>query len=99
MDMEQTRQKLAQLVAPIVCWWFGCKPDYKAIEYSYDYHRVPCERCGAEDVCDADQLGDTKHQRLKDWANYWLWRRWWPAKCYDCGKRFGDHSKCDELPF
>jgi len=32
-------------------------------------------------------------------VRYWLFRRWWPEKCHECGKRFGTHSECDGIPF
>jgi hypothetical protein len=35
--------------------------------------------------------------RQKAWLRYWLFRRWWPEPCRDCGKRFGHHDDC--LPF
>jgi len=39
--------------------------------------------------CDPDYLA----------GKYWLWRKWWPAKCDDCGKRYGRHDGCDDIPF
>lgn len=83
----------------VTCWWFGCEPDMEAIEHSYHYECVPCSRCGAPDVSYADQVGDTRHHRAKEWARWWLWRRWLPAKCHDCGNRFGNHDQCDDVPF
>lgn len=70
-----------------LCWWFGCKAD------GVD---LPCERCG-EPVDYGDLVGDTRHRWFVAWLSYWLFRRWWPERCRDCGKRFGEHKDC--LPF
>ena len=83
----------------LICWWFGCVPDYDAIHYDESgwSDSVPCGRCGAEDTDYGDRVGDTRHNKTMCWFRYWLFRRWWPAKCHDCGNRFGSHSEC--LPF
>jgi hypothetical protein len=82
----------------IACWWFGCKPDPEnAHDTEYGYI-VPCCRCGAQDTTYADQVGDTRHNRAKEWAHYWLFRRWIPAKCKDCGRR-STCEECGDLPF
>lgn len=93
--------RLKRLVIRLSCWWFGCDPDY---DEDRDHpcglspnYVVPCKRCGAHDTDYADRVGDTRHNRLMEWLRYWCFRRWWPAPCVDCGKRFGDHSEC--LPF
>ena len=72
----------------ILCWWFGCKPQS---EHAPDWSAPPCRRCGGW-VDYADLVGDTRHERLKAWLF-----GWWPRKCKDCGKRFGNHDDC--LPF
>ena len=79
----------------LLCWWFGCRPYFQCSHDQGD--ATPCARCGAPDCCYGDMVGDTRHARLKRWLRYWLWRRWVPAKCEDCGKRFGGHDQC--LPF
>lgn len=82
----------------IICWWHGHRPDYKRSAWNGDYYPVPCSRCGASDTSYSDQVGDTRHNRTKEWVHYWLFRRWIPAKCQDCGRR----SMCDEcrdVPF
>lgn len=81
----------------LLCWWFGCLPDYDhPCELSPNYV-VPCRRCGERDTSYADRVGDTRHAKLIQVLRYWLWRRWMPAKCSDCGKRRGGHDQC--LPF
>jgi len=92
---------LKRLVSNFLCWWFGCDPDY---DEDRDHpcglspnYVVPCRRCGAHDTDYADRVGDTRHNRLRHWLRYWLFRRWWPERCCDCGKRFGNHYDC--LPF
>lgn len=79
------------------CWWFGCNPDYEAMQHYCKY--VPCKRCGAHDTPYADRVGDTRHNRAMGWLRYWLWRRWLPTKCPACGSRFEHRSDCDWIPF
>lgn len=75
------------------CWWFGCDPD---LEKPVD-EPIPCLRCGAHDVTYDVLVGDTRHNRAKDFLRYWLLRKWFPERCPCCKKRYGDHPKC--LPF
>lgn len=94
------------LVAPIYalvirfrCWWFGCEYDeededsYMPIEY------MACKHCGGSAKY-SDLVGDTRHNRFKAWCYYWLFRKWWPAKCEKCGRRW---RECDwdedHIPF
>lgn len=52
----------------LLCWWFGCEPDYDSIYF--DTHQddwpevVPCKRCGAHEVSYAHLVGDTPHARM-----------------------------------
>lgn len=84
----------------VFCWWFGCKPGKLSRHYYSDgsgcddYYN--CVRCGNE-VDYGDLVGDTRHARFVAALKYWLFRRWFPEKCCDCGKRYGDHKGC--LPF
>jgi hypothetical protein len=83
--------------ARAICWWFGCKPDFgHSCELSPNYV-VPCKRCGVPDTEYADRVGDTRHNAAIGWLRYWLLRRWVPARCNDCGRRYGRHDNC--LPF
>ena len=82
----------------ILCWWFGCKPDFdnkKQIDH-YDY-AIPCKRCGAYDTPYSDWVGDTRHNRFCEIVKYMFFRKWFPKKCKECGKRYGDHGDC--IPF
>lgn len=89
--------RLERLVVRLACWWFGCQPDYNhPCELSPNYV-VPCKRCGALDTTYEDRVGVTRHNRLMRWLRYWFFRRWWPERCIDCGKRFGRHDEC--VPF
>ena len=84
---------LDRKVMRLACWWFGCEghpQDPAPPEY------LECVRCG-DIVSYGDMVGDTLHNGTKDWLRYWLFRRWIPAKCGDCGKRFGGHDGC--IPF
>lgn len=87
----------ARLVA---CWWFGCQPDYQAMDHGCDV--IPCERCGAQDTSYADKVGDTRHARLLDWLRRLRWQligRWLPTKCHACGSRVVCRDDCDGIPF
>lgn len=98
---EATRAecRLDRPVGRLACWWFGCAPDYDhPCELAPNYV-VPCVRCGAHETSYADRVGDTRHNRAKAWARYWLWRKWWPAKCSDCGGRWQHDATRDHLPF
>jgi hypothetical protein len=83
-----------RLVKRAICWWFGCVPVWQASAFG---DAIPCGRCGAPDISYEDLAGLSRHARLKAWLRYWLFRRWWPEPCRDCGKRFGHHDDC--LPF
>lgn len=79
----------------ILCWWYGHDPHYGA--YPAGHGAVPCRRCGITDIGYADLVCDTRRERAWAWLIRWSFRRWWPARCIDCGKRFGRHDDC--LPF
>lgn len=72
----------------LLCWWFGCHPRPHSF---YGARYEICWRCG-EEVPYSDLVGDTRHNRAKQWANYWLFRKWFPERCRACGRRW----KCNE---
>lgn len=83
----------------LLCWWFGCEPDYQRFDHD---GTVPCTRCGAGDTSYADRVGDTRHNRLMDrWHRFTWWtvRRWLPHKCPACGHRWKCDDNCDGIPF
>ncbi len=85
--------RLKRFVLRPVCWWFGCEihPDDPAPpEYAL------CVRCDRP-VPYGHMVGDTWHRKTTYFLNYWCFRKWWPTKCGDCGRRFGSHEDC--LPF
>lgn len=94
---KRARHEVCRTVVLAQCWWFGCLPDYERGDASGADYVVPCHRCKAHDTSYADRVGDTRHNRFMGRVRYWCWRRWWPARCRDCGHRSGDHSQC--LPF
>ena len=102
-EAQRNEHRLYKLVMQAICWWFGCDPDHDKCATWRDEHdfgvTIPCKRCGALDVKYADLVGNTRHNRVKSWLYWWLFRRWFPKKCHDCGKRFGDHCDCDNIPF
>ena len=75
----------------LLCWWFGCDPEEPSDVplYSGDYYYPPlkCKRC-RDVVPYSDLVGDTRHNRAKQWANYWLFRKWFPKRCLACGNRW-----------
>ncbi len=72
------------------CWWFGHRPKWTATV-------VPCERCGVADIPYYELVEIPRSTRTQRAFTYWAFRRWFPKKCRECGKRYGDHDSC--LPF
>lgn len=70
----------------VICWYFGCKQDNASKDSEFT-----CGRCGGY-VEYSDLVGYTRHRRLMERLFGWF-----PKKCNDCGKRFGNHDGC--LPF
>ena len=96
--LEEDRDKEIEMLKRLICWWFGCVPDYRHPSCQPGSPVVPCLRCGAPDTDYSDCVGDTRHRRMIEGLHdRLLW--WWPEKCPDCGKRFGRHEACDTLPF
>lgn len=94
-EATQAARPLDRMVVRLRCWWLGCEQhphDSAPPEYA------TCIHCG-ECVPYGDMVGDTRHNRAKAWARYWLWRKWWPAKCSDCGGRWQHDATRDHLPF
>ena len=97
--------QVERLVNRFICWWFGCKPDhdnavFDTDEYSYGWC-TPCMRCHETDIGYDDLVGDARHKRFKKWLNYYLYRKWWPEKCTDCGHRYKCNNSIthDHIPF
>lgn len=78
----------------IRCWWLGHEkhPD------DYDPEHAQCIHCG-DHVSYADLVGDTRHNRFKEWCNYYFFRKWWSAKCSSCGHRFKHDESNEHIPF
>ena len=77
------------------CWWFGHE------QHSQDSappDSASCMHCG-EHVPYSDMVGDTRHVRMMYRLRYMAFRFWWPAKCSECGRRYGHTKDCDEIPF
>ena len=89
----QAARHLDRIVARLRCWWFGHE---QHPQDSAPPEEAACMHCG-DYVPYADMVGDTRHNRLKDWLG--AWRRWLPAKCPACGARFGHRDNCDGIPF
>ena len=86
----------------LLCWWFGCAPDFddEGVLLDYQYGGDPkCKRCG-DDVCFGDIVGDTRHNRLIEWLKNWLYSKWIPLKCEYCGRIWRKCDKSiDHIPF
>lgn len=95
--------KIKRIVIRFKCWWFGCDPDYgNAMSYVAEDGcscHTPCKRCDNHHVDYSDMVGDTRHNRFKDAINYWMFRKWWPKKCSNCGHRFRHNDNIDHIPF
>jgi hypothetical protein len=81
----------------LICWWFGCDPDYEWPNWYKHGCGLPCKRCGAEDTSYEHRVGLTRHSAFKGWCLRYFVRWWLPAKCCDCFKRYGKHDDC--IPF
>ena len=79
----------------IRCWWFGCEPHPQD---PTDPEFLECMHCD-EIISYGDMVGDTRHNRFKEWCNYYLFRKWWPEKCSSCGHRFKCDDDVDHIPF
>lgn len=79
----------------VLCWWFGHKPG------KFKENCIPCIRCGQYDIGYEGLVEDSRYTRVKEWLNYYLFRKWLPEKCPDCGRRYGKANCdiCDDLPF
>lgn len=97
------KERFKPLVSRALCWWFGCEPDHDKTCCAYDefntWCHTPCKRCDVLDVDYASLVGDTRHNRMKENLRYWLFRKWWPEKCSDCGHRYKCDDSIDHLPF
>jgi len=88
--------KIELVVSRLRCWWLGCEP-HPQDPAPPDF--LECQHCG-EIVDYGDLVGDTRYNRFKAWCYYWLFRRWCPVKCGDCGRRWRDcDDAIDHIPF
>lgn len=106
---EQTNKTASPVEAVVIrfrCWWLGCNPDYSHAmprydddnDYGHSYTlTTPCKRCKKPDISYENLCGDSRKRKFEAFVIYWLYRKWWPRKCHDCKKRFGNHEGC--LPF
>ena len=80
---------------PIRCWWFGCE------QHQQDPSppdNALCIHCG-EYIEYSDLVGDTRHSRFKEFCARFSWRRLFPKRCPDCGRRYRHDESVDHLPF
>lgn len=79
----------------IKCRFFGCVPKVWCDTNCNDAYPI-CQRCDNA-VSYSDMVEDTPYKRLRDWIKYWFFRKWIPAICRQCGRRYGNHYDC--IPF
>lgn len=90
--------RLKRLVRRSLCWWFG------HVQHEQDPtppEQARCYHCD-ELVPYSDMVGDTRHARFMDGLRtirWWMFRKWWPRPCSDCGRRFKCDESVDHLPF
>lgn len=75
----------------IICFIFGHEPEYTG------GNNVHCSRCDLWDIPYHELIEGRRFMKAVLFLKYWLYRKWFPAKCFDCGKRYADHSQC--IPF
>lgn len=90
------------MLSKLICWFFGCKPDYQAADHGYGV--APCLRCGAPDTTYEDRCGDTRYARFVGWLHrlrFLLLDSWRqkPEACPACGQRGECKPDCDGVPF
>ena len=78
------------------CAWFGCVPPPPEDAVPIEYAR--CTRCDSP-LDYADMVEESRHERCKAAIHYWFWRKWWPARCPDCGRRYRCDETVDHIPF
>lgn len=98
MKTKRTGHPPQTLARRLLCWWFG--------HVQHDQDPAPPEqaRCCHCDtpIPYSDMVGDTRHARFVDILRtvwWWMFRKWWPKPCSDCGRRFGCDETIDHLPF
>ncbi len=85
----------------IRCWWLGHE---KHQQDPTQYEDATCMHCGEQlaYASYSDMVGDTLHNRFFGWLGWLRWsmfRRWFPRKCQECGKRYGHADDCDDIHF
>lgn len=87
-----------KILKRIYCWWFGHKTRNGADGYNGYSFIWMCSRCEKE-LYYHDMVCDSLHENVGNSVRYWLFRKWFPVKCSDCGHRY----KCDDskphIPF
>lgn len=103
INSNGSKSAVERIVSRVMCWWFGCTPNHDRTYFWFDKDHcedhLPCKRCDNYDVSYGDMVGDTRHNRFKERCNYWLFRKWIPEKCSDCGHRYKCDESIDHIPF
>ena len=80
---------------PIRCWWFGCERHQQDPSPPDNTH---CMHCGKW-IEYSDLVGDTRHNRFKEFCARFSLRRLFPKRCPDCGRRYKHDESIDHIPF
>lgn len=79
------------------CWWLGHITGDGATYYDGYCFIWVCKRCEKElGYCDHS---DPVCVVVGQFFLYWLFRKWLPTKCIDCGRRYKCDETKDHIPF
>lgn len=87
--------RIDAFVRRLRCWWFGC------VMHPQDWSppdAAHCVDCG-EIISYSDLVGDTRYSRFVAFCARFSWRRLFPQKCIDCGRRYRCDETVDHIPF
>lgn len=85
---------LNKLLTRLNCYLNGHDPGY-----SVSSSNVPCQNCGIHDIDYIDLVSPSKINRIKQFIIFWMFRKWIPKRCSDCGLRFKHDYSVDHIPF
>lgn len=88
-----------KLIRALICWYFGHKVDSHAFGHDGDCYLWFCHRCGKEDIDFYEAAGPRRYDNTLFFLRYWLFRKWFPAKCMDCGRRYKCNDSVEHIPF
>lgn len=85
---------LNRFLARLNCYLNGHDPDYSTTSSN-----IPCLRCGIHDIDYSDLVLPSRIKLFQSFLKKWLFRKWMPEPCGDCGLRFKHDYSVDHIPF